>query len=66
MHLKLNITSPTKIPLEFYIFQLSDGSVLFAAWLLRSGEDTVERKMAMQLVKLFPFCTGVFAYSSYT
>jgi hypothetical protein len=57
MHLKLNITFPTKIPLEFYAFQQSDDSEIYAAWLLRSGENTAERKMAMQLVKVFPFWT---------
>jgi hypothetical protein len=49
------MTSPTEISLGFYVFQQSDGGEFYAAWLLRSGENTVKRKMAMQLVKLFPF-----------
>ena len=55
MHLTLNMTSTTEIPLRFYVFQQSDGGEIYAAWLLRSGENTVKRKVAMQLVKFFPF-----------
>jgi hypothetical protein len=55
MHLKLIMTPPTKISLGLYVFQQSGGGEIYAAWLLRSDENTVERKMAMQLVKLFPF-----------
>jgi hypothetical protein len=61
MHLTLNMTPSTKTPLGFYVFQQSDGGEIYAAWLLRSGENTVERKMVMQLVKLFPFFTSVCA-----
>jgi len=57
------MTPPTEISLGFYVFQKSVGGEIYAAWLLRSGENTVERKMAMQLVKLFPFFTSVYAYT---
>jgi hypothetical protein len=55
------MTPPTRIPLAFYVFQQSDGGEIYAAWLLRSGENTVERKVDVQLVKLFPFFTSACA-----
>jgi hypothetical protein len=63
MHLTLNMTTTTEIPLGFYVFQQSDGSEIYVAWLLHSGENTVERKLAMQLVKFFPFFTSICAYT---
>jgi hypothetical protein len=62
MHFKLNMTPQTKIPPGLYVFQQSGGGEIYVAWLLRSGENTAERKMAMQLAKLFPFFASVFAY----
>jgi hypothetical protein len=57
------MTPPTEISLGFYVFQQSDGGEIYAVWLLRSDENNVGRKMAMQLVKLFPFFTSVYAYT---
>lgn len=66
MHFKLNTTPAAKTPLGFYIFQQSDDGEIYATWLLRSCENIVERKIAVQLVKLLPFFTNVYDDSSYT
>jgi hypothetical protein len=67
MHLKLNMTPPTEITLGLYVFQQSHGGEIYAAWLLHSGGNIMERKIFTQLVRLFPYFLPVkYVHNCYT